>query len=109
MIPLPGNFSGLFFVHLPTLNFFSQKYTLSQKILHIKCKYKKEYRNSKKEIKMRKKILLLTLTLSAVMLAAGCGKPKTVKEDIVAESEEKDTVSLKISLYGCFSKSGYIC
>jgi uncharacterized protein YgiM (DUF1202 family) len=94
MIPLPGNFSGLFFVHLPTLNFFSQKYTLSQKILHIKCKYKKEYRNSKKEIKMRKKILLLTLTLSAVMLAAGCGKPKTVKEDIVAESEEKDTVDI---------------
>lgn len=44
---------------------------------------------------MRKKILLLTLTLSAVMLAAGCGKPKTVKEDIVAESEEKDTVDEK--------------
>lgn len=43
---------------------------------------------------MRKKILLLTLTLSAVMLAAGCGKPKTVKEDIVAESEEKDTVDI---------------
>lgn len=42
---------------------------------------------------MRKKILLLTLTLSAVMLAAGCGKPKTVKEDIVAESE-KDTVDI---------------
>lgn len=29
------------------------------------------------------------------MLAAGCGKPKTVKEDIVAESEEKDTVDEK--------------
>ena len=43
---------------------------------------------------MRKKILFLTLTLSAVMLAAGCGKPKTVKEDIVAESEEKDTVDI---------------
>ena len=43
---------------------------------------------------MRKKILLLTLTLSAVMLAAGCGKPKTVKEDIVAESEEKDAVDI---------------
>ena len=28
------------------------------------------------------------------MLAAGCGKPKTVKEDIVAESEEKDTVDI---------------
>ena len=43
---------------------------------------------------MRKKILLLTLTLSTVMLAAGCGKPKTVKEDIVAESEEKDAVDI---------------
>ena len=43
---------------------------------------------------MRKKILLLTLTLSAVMLAAGCGKPKTVKEDIVAESDEKDAVDI---------------
>lgn len=46
---------------------------------------------------MRKKILLLTLTLSAVMLAAGCGKPKTVKEDIVTESEEKDTDTVDIT------------
>lgn len=40
---------------------------------------------------MRKKILLLTLTLSAVVMTSGCGcgKPKTVEEDIVAESEKK--------------------
>lgn len=45
---------------------------------------------------MRKKILLLTLTLSAVVMTSGCGcgKPKTVKEDIVAESEEKDAVDI---------------
>ena len=44
---------------------------------------------------MRKKILLLTLTLSAVVMTSGCGcgKPKTVEEDIVAESEKKDTVA----------------
>ena len=45
---------------------------------------------------MRKKILLLTLTLSAVVMTSGCGcgKPKTVEEDIVAESEKKDTVDI---------------
>lgn len=45
---------------------------------------------------MRKKILLLTLTLSAVVMTSGCGcgKPKTVEEDIVAESEEKDAVDI---------------
>lgn len=95
MIRLPGNFSGLFCRPNPALNFFRKNIPFFKKfcILNVNTK-KRTQEFKKKEIKMRKKILLLTLTLSAVMLAAGCGKPKTVKEDIVAESEEKDAVDI---------------
>lgn len=92
---LARKFFRAFLSSIITLIFFRKNIPFLKKFCILSINTKKRTQEfKKKEIKMSKKILLLTLTLSAVMLATGCGKPKTVKEDIVAESEEKDTVDI---------------